>query len=102
MEKKTEILAYHGWGMSPGFWNPLQAHIPSDIPFKTADRGYFGKPFYPRFDPDTKIRIVFTHSFGLQWCNTAVLSKADFLVIFNGFGDFFPTSSKGFNIFCHF
>lgn len=94
MEKKAEILAYHGWGANAEFWQPLQTVLPSEITFKTANRGYFGKPFYPRFDADTKIRVVFTHSYGLQWCNTAVLSKADFLVIFNGFGDFFPSKEK--------
>lgn len=94
MEKKAEILAYHGWGFNSKFWNPLKAQIPSTIPFKVANRGYFGKPFFPRFDADTKIRIVFTHSYGLQWCNTAVLSKADYLVIFNGFDDFLPSPTK--------
>ncbi len=83
--KQAEIHAYHGWGADPDFWNPLKQHIPKNILFKTANRGYFGNPFYPKFDNSTKIRIVFVHSFGLHWCNTAILSKADYLVIFNGF-----------------
>tara|TARA_R110002124_G_scaffold80533_10_gene213174 strand:+ start:16119 stop:16817 length:699 start_codon:yes stop_codon:yes gene_type:complete len=94
MEKKVEILAYHGWGINASFWKNLDAVIPNSITLKPANRGYFGKPFYPRFDADTKVRVVFTHSYGLQWCNTAVLSKADVLVIFNGFGDFHPEDKK--------
>lgn len=94
MEKKVEILAYHGWGINSSFWKKLDAVIPNSIPLKPANRGYFGKPFYPRFDADTKVKVVFTHSYGLQWCNSAVLSKADVLVIFNGFGDFHPKDEK--------
>ncbi len=94
MEKKIEIMAYHGWGFDPGFWNPMQKVIPESIPFKSADRGYFGKPNHPRFDADTKVRVVFTHSFGLHWANTAILSKADYLVMFNGFGSFFSDSER--------
>jgi len=90
MEKKVEILAYHGWGADGSFWDNLNSIIPDSITLKAANRGYFDKPFYPRFDPDTKFRVVFTHSFGLHWSNSAVLSKADLLVIFNGFGDFHP------------
>lgn len=90
MEKKVEILAYHGWGADASFWKNLDSIIPDSITLKPANRGYFGKPFYPRFDADTKVRAVFTHSYGLHWCNAAVLSKADVLVIFNGFGSFHP------------
>jgi pimeloyl-[acyl-carrier protein] methyl ester esterase len=94
LEKKVEILAYHGWGINADFWNNLASVIPDSIPLKPANRGYFGKPFYPRFDADTKFRVVFTHSYGLHWSNSAVLSKADLLVIFNGFGDFHPSDEK--------
>lgn len=94
MEKKVEILAYHGWGFDTSFWKPMSEVLPSGIDLKPANRGYIGKPFHPRFDADTKYRIVFTHSFGLHWCNSAVLSKADLLVIFNGFGDFHPDEEK--------
>lgn len=94
MEKKVEILAYHGWGLDASFWDNFKSTFPAPINFKTANRGYFGKPFHPRFDSDTKFRVVFTHSFGLHWCNSAVLSKADLLVIFNGFGAFHPKKEK--------
>ncbi|MEQ9091259.1 MAG: hypothetical protein RIE52_09220 [Balneola sp.] len=94
MEKKVEILAYHGWGINADFWNNFNSVIPDSIALKPANRGYFGKPFYPRFDTDTKFRVVFTHSFGLHWSNSAVLSKADLLVIFNGFGDFHPENKN--------
>ncbi len=94
MEKKVEILAYHGWGINADFWNNFSSVIPDEIPLKPANRGYFGKPFYPRFDADTKFRVVFTHSYGLHWSNSAVLSKADLLVIFNGFGDFHPENKN--------
>lgn len=92
MEKQVEIHAYHGWGMDDSFWDPFHSVLPGELIFKTANRGYFGKPYFPRFEKDTKIRVVLTHSFGLHWCNTAVLSKADFLVIMNGFGSFYPDS----------
>lgn len=94
MEKKLEILAYHGWGSDASFWNPMTAVLPPEIALKPANRGYFGKQFHPRFDADTKFKVVFTHSFGLHWCNSAVLSKADLLVICNGFGDFHPEDDK--------
>lgn len=94
MEKKVEILAYHGWGMNSDFWDKFKSALPASIPLKTVNRGYFGKPFYPRFDADTKFRVVFTHSYGLHWSNSAVLSKADLLVIFNGFGDFHPDNKN--------
>ena len=94
MEKQVEIHAYHGWGGDDSFWNPLRDVLPKEIIFKAANRGYFDKPFFPQFEKDSKVRIVFTHSFGLHWCNSAVLSKADFLVIFNGFGDFHPANPK--------
>lgn len=95
MDKQVEIHAYHGWGMDDSFWDPIKSILPKQIVFKTANRGYFSKPFYPRFENDTKIRVVFTHSFGLHWCKTAVLSKADYLVIFNGFDSFYPSNSVG-------
>src|SRR5690554_2812708 len=88
MHRQVEIHAYHGWGMDDSFWDPFKSILPKQIIFKAAKRGYFGKPFYPRFEKDTKIRVVFTHSFGLHWCKTAVLSKADYLVIFNGYDSF--------------
>lgn len=94
MEKKLEILAYHGWGFDSSFWEPISKILPTKIELKSANRGYTGKAFHPRFDADTKHRVVFTHSFGLHWCNSAVLSKADLLVIFNGFGDFHPEEEK--------
>lgn len=94
MEKKVEILAYHGWGTNADFWNNFNSVIPDSIALKPANRGYFGKPFYPRFDADTKFRVVFTHSYGLHWSNSAVLSKADLLVIFNGFGGFHPENKS--------
>ncbi len=90
MEKQVEIHAYHGWGFDAGFWDPLKAVIPDEIHFKAANRGYFGDTYYPRFDAGTKLRVVCTHSYGLHWCKTAVLSKADYLVIMNGFGEFSP------------
>jgi|SRR5690554_659711 len=93
MHRQVEIHAYHGWGMDDSFWDPFKSILPKQIIFKAAKRGYFGKPFYPRFENDTKIRVVFTHSFGLHWCKTAVLSKADYLVIFNGFDSLYSPNS---------
>lgn len=80
--------------MDDSFWDPFHSVLPGELIFKTANRGYFGKPYFPRFEKDTKIRVVLTHSFGLHWCNTAVLSKADFLVIMNGFGSFYPDTES--------
>lgn len=94
LPKQAEIHAYHGWGVDYTFWNLIKQHIHPKIIFKTANRGYFGSPFYPKFDKNTKIRIVFVHSFGLHWCNTAVLSKADYMVIFNGFESFKNINKK--------
>ncbi len=94
MEKKVEILAYHGWGFDASFWDAWKELLPTDIVFKTANRGYFDKAFHPRFEADTKFRVVFLHSFGLHWCNSGILSKADVMVIFNGFGDFLPDAEN--------
>lgn len=90
MEEPLEIHAYHGWGFGSGFWEPLKSCIPDTITFKTADRGYVNPPFIPRFEPMRSVKVVFVHSFGFHWCNTAVLSKADIMVLFNSFVEFVP------------
>ncbi|MEO1022777.1 MAG: hypothetical protein AAFW89_09540 [Bacteroidota bacterium] len=94
MEKPLEIHAYHGWGFGPDFWTPLQSCIPETIPFKVANRGYVNSPFIPRFEPLRSVKVVFVHSFGFHWCNTAVLSKADVIVLFNSFVEFIPPGNK--------
>ena len=94
MEKQIEIHAYHGWGFTPEFWKPLQRFIPDKIIFKAADRGYFGRPSVPRFESSSAKKVVFVHSFGFHWSNTAVLSKADVLVLFNSFVEFIPAGDR--------
>ncbi len=90
MEREVEVHAYHGWGFDSGFWNPLKAELADHILFKTADRGYFGGEFIPDFDNNSKVKVLFLHSFGLHWCPPEKKEKADIVIILNGFDSFLP------------
>jgi pimeloyl-[acyl-carrier protein] methyl ester esterase len=88
------IIAYHGWGISKDAWKPWQKFFSDSIQFDAADRGYFGKPFKPIFNPSCNKKVVFAHSFGLHWCDQALLKEADLLVLFSGFLKFHPEPKK--------
>lgn len=91
MNPDTHIIAYHGWGFSAGFWDPLRFILDDGIRFETAERGYFSAPSRPQFDEEQSIRkIVLAHSYGLHWCDRDVLSQTDHLVIMGGFLNFHP------------
>ncbi|MEX0993989.1 MAG: alpha/beta hydrolase [Balneolaceae bacterium] len=87
---KTEIIAFHGWGLSDKFWNPWKKFIPSTISFKCANRGYFKQALSKKFQEKNSQKIVLIHSFGLHWCPVNLLRDADHLIIISGFLDFHP------------
>lgn len=90
-----ELLAYHGWGFGPEFWDPLKAVIPENCAFRTDNAGYFGKKKRVRFSlkPD-KYRILIAHSFGLHRIPEKQIDGADLMVIINGFRSFIPEEDK--------
>lgn len=90
----THIIAYHGWGLSGDAWQPWHKLFSDEIQFDSADRGYFGKPFTPIFNPACSKKIVFAHSFGLHWCDQSLLREADILVLFSSFLKYHPESKK--------
>lgn len=88
MEKQIEIIAYHGWGFSGKIWDALGRLLPETVELKKADRGYFGEEQSFDFTDSADVKIVFTHSFGLHWCPDEVITKADHMVVLNGFAQF--------------
>lgn len=89
------IIAYHGWGFSASFWNPIQNSLENNILFESADRGYFNNPVNPVFRSNGKIKnIVVTHSFGLHWCDNETLQLADHLVVLGGYLNFHPSDEE--------
>jgi len=90
----THIIAYHAWGLSKDGWEPWLKLFDENIHFDAADRGYFGNPYNPIFDPACKRKIVFAHSFGLHWCNQKNLREADVLVLYSGFLKYHPDTKK--------
>jgi len=88
MEREVEVHAYHGWGFDSGFWNPIKSELADHILFKSADRGYFGGEFIPEFDINSKVKVLFLHSFGVHWCPMEKKENADITIILNGFDSF--------------
>lgn len=88
MERKIEVHAYHGWGFDARFWDPLKLELPEHIIFKSADRGYFGGEFLPKFESESSEKVLFLHSFGLHWSLLEIKEIADIIIVFNGFDAF--------------
>ena len=87
-----QMLAYHGWGFSASFWNPLKKHLDNAIIFRAANRGYFNSAMKPLFaDRNNSFKVVLVHSSGIQWCDTSILKQADHLVIAGGYMKFHPS-----------
>jgi len=89
MEIKAEITAFHGWGLNAGLWKPWKKMLPSHIALHTADRGYFSEPKNVRFELKDSIKILFLHSYGLHWCPQDLIEKAEVIVIFTSFVQYF-------------
>jgi pimeloyl-ACP methyl ester carboxylesterase len=86
------MLAYHGWGFSASFWDPLKKYLNSTIDFKAADRGYFHSAKNPQFsDKNDFLKVVLVHSSGIQWCDSSIFRQADHLVIAGGYLKFHPS-----------
>jgi pimeloyl-[acyl-carrier protein] methyl ester esterase len=93
----THIIAYHGWGFTASFWDSIKKYLHGGVLFESADRGYFSKPSNPDFNGSRSgNKVVFTHSFGLHWCENEVLEAADHLVIFSGYLNFHPSQQDEF------
>lgn len=90
MEREVEVHAYHGWGCNSEFWNPVKSILSDSILFKRADKGYFGGEFIPEFDKNSKVKILFLHSYGVHWCPIEKKEQADIIIILNGFNSFHP------------
>ncbi len=84
-----EILAYHGWAYDATFWDPLCLHLPDEIRFKAADRGYFGHASEAAFSGEEH-KIIFAHSLGLHLIPEEQLYQAEILVLFASFDHFIP------------
>lgn len=94
-EKKYHVLAYHGWGMSPAIWHPLQSELEPFVRFEAANRGYFSNSYIPSWDDSSESEnLLLVHSYGLHWCDQEVLKNADHLVIIGGFLNFHPNSGQ--------
>lgn len=94
-KKKYHVLAYHGWGFNPSFWQPLNELMEPHVRFETADRGYFSDSFYPSWDESSESEnLLLVHSYGLHWCGQKVLQQADHLVIISGFLNFHPNTDE--------
>jgi pimeloyl-[acyl-carrier protein] methyl ester esterase len=95
MNLKGEIIAYHGWGFDSNCWTNWQKKLSDMFEFKAYDRGYFGYNNSPKFDDNThKIKIIFSHSFGLHFCPLQQLKQANLLILFNSFAEFHPENEK--------
>lgn len=91
----TEIIAFHGWGLSRDFWSPWKNLVTDNVTFMCADRGYFDRPYSVEFNTGSNNRIVLAHSFGLLWCPPELILEADHLVIMSGFLHFHPEKQPG-------
>lgn len=93
--KKYHVLAYHGWGFNPSIWQPLESELSPFIDFEPANRGYFSDSYLPSWNGSSETEnLLLVHSYGLHWCNPAVLQRADHLVIIGGFLKFHPDSDE--------
>ncbi|MEX2600718.1 MAG: alpha/beta hydrolase [Balneolaceae bacterium] len=94
IQHDIEILACHGWGLQPSFWDRLSRELPEQVQFTGLNRGYFGKPTSRSFGKGTRKKMLMTHSFGLLWCPEELLEAADHLIIFSGFLHFHPGGAE--------
>lgn len=90
----VEIIAYHGWGYDAACWQAWEKLLPSDWMLQRFDRGYFDRPFSPRFHATTAHKIIFAHSYGLHLCPLDQLERADYLILFSSFLHFHPDRDR--------
>lgn len=95
-ERKIEICTFHGWALSADIWLPWENHLPSDIYWKHADKGYFGNRADVSFSRGVDKKILLVHSYGLHWCPPALLKETDHLVILSSFLSFHPEEPEKF------
>lgn len=85
MERKIEIIAYHGWGMNAHFWDKWDDLLPGHVTFKKNDRGYFGEPAHHEFSDPKAIHVLFVQGFGIHWVSEENWQKAHIIVLYSAF-----------------
>ncbi|EPR41694.1 hydrolase or acyltransferase [Desulfovibrio sp. X2] len=82
------LLAVHGWGFSPAFWEPLRALLP-DISWQAVDLGFSGPPTpMEAISAGDEPPLVLAHSLGLAWALANVPRPWAGLVAVNAFTSF--------------
>lgn len=94
MEIKAEIVAFHGWGLDATLWEPWEKILPGHIVLRMADRGYFYEPKNAGFELKDSTKILFLHSYGLHWCPAHLIKKAELMVVFSSFVQYFADEKK--------
>lgn len=90
----VEIIAYHGWGYDSACWQAWEKLLPSNWTLQRFDRGYFDRPFNPKFRSTTAHKVIFAHSYGLHLCPIDQLERADYLILFGSFLHFHPDRDR--------
>lgn len=84
-DRKVEIIAYHGWGMTADFWDEWDSLLGEQVIFKKNDRGYFHKPVSQHFSEPDSIKVLFVQGFGIHMVSQSDWRMADFIVLFSTF-----------------
>lgn len=92
-----QLIAMHGWAGDAQGWEPFQrAWDARGWGWQCGERGYGALP--PRavaWQPGTGPRVVIAHSLGPHLLPTAVLERANAVVLLASFGRFVPDGSSG-------
>lgn len=91
-----QILAMHGWGSSPAYWQPwAEAWQPRRWPLLCGDRGYGRQePAMPEWEPGGR-RVLLANSTGIHFLPADVLAAAEAVVLLASFGRFVPKGIGG-------
>lgn len=79
----TPLIFVHGWGLDPGLWSAVTAHL-DGIKRHMANLGFRG---VPRF-PSVTRPIVVGHSMGFGWALENIPQPWSYAVAINGFTRF--------------
>src|SRR5690606_2806780 len=95
---ELEVIAIHGWGYSGDAWRRWADSFTSVAAFRSFDRGYFGAPTevgwrdhaLGEHSSPPPTRILLLHSMAPLFVPSALMSRADLVVLFGGFERFHP------------
>lgn len=92
-----QVIAMHGWCGDSRSWDPWrQAAEARGWSWQSGERGYGAlAPHSPTWHSDDHPRAVIVHSLGLHLLPTAVLAKAEKLVLLASFAAFVPAGASG-------